>query len=67
MPTFIYRREVQRLMAAGAQVVEALPSEDYDDEHLPGAINLPLKTLTRETASQLDRNRDVITYCDDHQ
>jgi rhodanese-related sulfurtransferase len=67
MPTFIYRKEVQRLMAAGAQVVEALPAEDYEDEHLPGAINLPLKTLTRETASRLDRNRPVITYCDDHQ
>lgn len=67
MPTFIYRQEVQRLMAAGAQVVEALPAEDYEDEHLPGAINIPLKTLTRDTASQLDRNRAVITYCDDHQ
>lgn len=67
MPHFIYRKEVQRLMAAGAQVVEALPAEDYEDEHLPGAINLPLKTLTRETASRLDRNRAVITYCDDHQ
>ena len=45
MPTFIYREEVKRLMAAGAQVVEALPAEDYEDEHLPGAISLPLADI----------------------
>jgi rhodanese-related sulfurtransferase len=47
--------------------VEALPPDDYEDEHLPGAINVPLKTLTAETAKQLDRRRPVITYCNDHQ
>jgi rhodanese-related sulfurtransferase len=67
MPTFIDRQEVQRLVAAGAQLVEALPPDDYEDEHLPGAINVPLKTLTAETARQLDRQRPVITYCYDHQ
>lgn len=54
-------------MKEGAQLVEVLPQEDYEDEHLPGAINIPLKTLTRETASRIDRNRPVITYCDDYQ
>ena len=67
MPTFIDRQEVQRLVAAGAQLVEALPQEDYEDEHLPGAINIPLKTLTAEAARQLDRQQPVITYCYDHQ
>lgn len=67
MPTFIDRQEVQRLVSHGAQLVEALPRDEYDDEHLPGAISIPLKTLTRETAAQLDRNRPVITYCNDHQ
>jgi phage shock protein E len=67
MPTFIDRQEVQRLVAAGAELVEVLPQDEYEDEHLPGAINIPLKTLTRDTVSQLDRNRAVITYCNDYQ
>ncbi len=67
MPTFIDRQEVQRLVAAGAQLVEVLPQDEYEEEHLPGAISIPLKTLTRDTASQLDRNRPVITYCNDYQ
>lgn len=67
MPTFIDRQEVQRLVATGAQLVDVLPQDEYDDEHLPGAINIPLKTLTRDTSSQLDRNRPIITYCNDYQ
>jgi rhodanese-related sulfurtransferase len=68
MPTPIDRDELQRLLAdEQAQIVEVLPPDEYDDEHLPGAINIPLKTLDRETTSQLDRNRPVIVYCYDTQ
>jgi rhodanese-related sulfurtransferase len=67
MPTTIDRHEVQQLVGAGAQLVDVLPCEEYEDEHLPGAINLPLKELNRETAEQLDRSRPVIVYCNDYQ
>lgn len=64
MPTPIGRDDVQRLVAAGAQLVEVLPRHEYDEEHLPGAIHLPLKSLTREAAVEaLDRSRPVIVYC----
>jgi rhodanese-related sulfurtransferase len=32
-----------------------LPGDGYGQEHLPGAINIPLKELNRETARLLDR------------
>jgi len=67
MPTPIDREHVQRLLAGGAQLVEVLPNAEYEDEHLPGAINIPLKTLDRETTRQLDRGRPVIVYCNDYQ
>jgi rhodanese-related sulfurtransferase len=67
MPTAVDRDDVQRLVAAGAQLVEVLPQPEYEEEHLPGAINLPLKELNRETAKQLDRDRPVIVYCNDYQ
>jgi hypothetical protein len=40
-----------------------LPAAEYTDEHLPGAINLPLKQLDATTAAQLDPARPVIVYC----
>jgi rhodanese-related sulfurtransferase len=67
MPTTIDRTQVHELAAAGAQLVEVLPREEYEEEHLPGAINIPLKQLNRETAQQLDRSRPVIVYCHDYQ
>ena len=67
MSTSIDRRQLQDLLAQGAQLVETLPAVDYADAHLPGALNLPLKQLTRQTAAQLDRARPVIVYCNDYQ
>lgn len=63
MPTEIPHDEVQRLIAQGAQLVEALPANEYDEEHLPGAISLPLKELTAERASTLDADRPLVVYC----
>lgn len=67
MPTPIDRDEVQRLLDHDAQLVEVLPEADFEDEHLPGAINIPLKSLDAETARRLDRERPVIVYCNDYQ
>ncbi len=68
MPTAIDRTEVQRLLLEEqAQLVEVLPPDEYEDEHLPGAINIPLKTLDRDTTASLDRARPVIVYCYDNQ
>ncbi len=63
MPSDIQHGEVQRLMAAGAQLVDVLPREEYDAEHIAGAINIPLKEFDQESAASLDRGRPVIVYC----
>ena len=63
MPTSIDRGETERLISEGAQVVEALPTEDYEKAHIPGAISLPLRQLDAESAKVLDPGRPVIYYC----
>lgn len=68
MPTSIDHRQVLRLLAEQqAQLVEVLPAAEYEDEHLPGAINIPLKELDRQTTTRLDPTRPVIVYCYDSQ
>ena len=67
MPEAIDRERVQALVRDGAQLVEVLPAEEYEDEHLRGAANLPLKELNATTAGRLDRARPVIVYCYDYQ
>ena len=49
------------------RLVEVLPADEFEDEHLPGAINVPLKTLDAQSTASLDRQRPVIVYCNDYQ
>ena len=63
MSTPIRRDEVQRLIRdEEAQLVEVLPPPEYEEEHLEGAINIPLKELDKDTTSRLDKDRPVIVY-----
>jgi rhodanese-related sulfurtransferase len=67
MATAIDRVEVRRLLEQGAQLVEVLPEGDYENEHLPGAMNIPLKKLDVESVQRLRPNGPVIVYCYDFQ
>ena len=51
------------MLTAGAQLVEVLPAEEYAEDHLPGAINIPLPHIEAESLKVLDKGRAVITYC----
>jgi rhodanese-related sulfurtransferase len=63
MPTGIGRGRVRELMSAGAQLVEVLGADEYEEQHLPGAVNLPLRRLEREAREVLDPRRPVVVYC----
>jgi rhodanese-related sulfurtransferase len=67
MPTNIDRNQVQKLLEEGAQLVEVLPADVYEEEHLPGARNIPLAQLDEQGIAGLQRERAVIVYCHDAQ
>jgi rhodanese-related sulfurtransferase len=51
------------LVAEGAQLVEVLPKEAFDEQHLPGAIHLPLRKIEARARATMDPERPVIVYC----
>lgn len=63
MVTPITLPALRELLAARAQLVEVLPADEYSEQHLPGAISIPLKALDATTAGVLDRGRPVVVYC----
>jgi rhodanese-related sulfurtransferase len=64
MPTPVALHELQQLITAGAQLVEVLPAEEYEESHLPGAINLPLKQLNAQSAAAPSRSASPSGTCD---
>lgn len=64
MPHEVHERaEVQDLIDRGIQVVDVLGQEEFEEDHLPGAINLPLRKLETEARRRLDPARPVLVYC----
>jgi rhodanese-related sulfurtransferase len=66
MPKDVGLEEMRRLVEDGAQVVEVLPPREYAQEHLPAAVNIPLKSLNEATAKQLNTHDPVVVYCWDY-
>ena len=63
MPISIDRHEVQRLVEEeSGQIVEVLPEAEYEEAHLPGAVNIPLKDLDSESTAGLNKDAPVIVY-----
>jgi rhodanese-related sulfurtransferase len=67
MPTEIGVPELHRLIDEGARLVEVLPAQEYEEEHLPGAINIPLKSLGERSTAALGPGDPIVVYCWDDQ
>ena len=64
MARLVDRAMVQQMVEDGAQLIEVLPAKEYAEDHLPGAVNHPLRQLDKDVDA-IDRNRPVIVYCND--
>jgi rhodanese-related sulfurtransferase len=62
----IQHRELAMMRASGAaQIVEVLPSHEYNTTHIRGAVHMPVGHILRDAPKTLDRARTVVVYCRD--
>jgi len=45
-------------------VIDARSPQAYAAEHIPGAVNIPHRTMNEASTAQLDRSALLVTYCD---
>ena len=45
-------------------VIDARGPAAFETEHIPGAINIPHRTMNDETTQYISKDALVITYCD---
>lgn len=65
MITTITRDELLRMRASNEPftLVDVLPRDHYDQEHIPGAISLPLAQIRRDARALLPREGTIVVYC----
>lgn len=45
-------------------VVDARSAEAFAERHIPGAVNIPHRTMDTETTAHLDKDALYVSYCD---
>lgn len=57
--------DLREAMKNGEKVIpiDTRSMEAFENEHIPGAINIPHRTMTPESTAHLDRDILYITYC----
>lgn len=53
---------LDRLRCGSATVLDVRPEDEFQQGHLPGALNIPLSQLERRLA-ELPPDREVVAYC----
>jgi rhodanese-related sulfurtransferase len=51
-----------RIRSRHLVILDVRPSREYEDGHIPGAINIPMEDLSRKMKS-LAKNKDYVAYC----
>src|SRR6266404_1751463 len=58
-------REVLAMLSAGAQIVDVLPAQEYNETHIKGAAHIPLPRILADSPTLLDRSQRTVVYCRD--
>ena len=54
------------MLASGSvQIVDVLPSHEFQSTHIRGAIHLPVGRILSDAPKLIDSSRPVVVYCRD--
>lgn len=65
MPKAIEREELKQKLERDEdfELIEVLEEEDYQESHIKGAINIPLKEIGRKAKQRFDPDQEIVVYC----
>ena len=56
--------KVAREAGENMVVIDTRSPQAFAQEHIPGAINIPHRSMSPETTASLDKAALIVTYCD---
>ncbi|XGI84380.1 rhodanese-like domain-containing protein [Halorutilales archaeon Cl-col2-1] len=59
--------ELEDLKESGEEfvLVDVLGEDHFEEEHIPGALNIPLERIASEALSRFDKDEKIVVYCAD--
>ena len=66
MPKIVSTDSARALLADGVRFLDVLPPAAFAQEHIEGAVNLPLAEVD-DAPARFDPDEPVVVYCFDHQ
>ena len=63
--TIKYVEAKEMIINKGALMIDVRSKEEYDEEHIDGALSLPVDEITNEKVASVinDKNNIIIVYC----
>lgn len=53
----------RKLINKGAFIIDVRPKSEFDQDHIPGAMNMPINILKNYLTMLKDKKRPIITCC----
>lgn len=50
-------------ISAGATIVDVRTKEEFDEEHFPNALNIPVDKIQQRLAEFGEKNKPLVVYC----
>ena len=57
------QKKLQEKIDAGALIVDVRSKDEYAGGHFPGAVNIPVDTVAKQTKKLGAQDRSIVVYC----
>jgi len=48
-------------------LIDVLGEDHFEEEHIPGAVNIPLDQIALEAKKRFNEDEDIVVYCKDRE
>ncbi len=55
--------DLETTIKAGAKIIDVRTSEEFNEEHYPNALNIPVDQIRRRLAEFGEKNTPIVLYC----
>jgi len=56
-------KSIAETIRSGAKIIDVRSTEEFEDEHFPGAVNIPVNEIQKRMPELGEKDAPIIMYC----